>query len=416
MLGIRNSALENPNKKKEEGTEKLVNALKKLDGYLAKFGLQHYQERLHLIAKTIRSIEAHADCYVSDFTLDENIEVPLEKLYQDHLNYQSEYLTVKTDGKVEFPTADSKDNFTCEFTDLLSFMEDELKVEKAVNNLKLNEESSDEGDEGETEDKSNNTSTNEVKLNSNSKIKSLTKKNTDPQAEMRKKFFNIEIKLRAFIKQQQQNDLIKGENFESFVNQLKLKTPVKNVVRPNPSFIKNFFAESKIDMDNIKKKRMTMMNDVNIKKLIGDINKEKPKKNMVKSEMIKVFATGGQNMNKKVSDFSVDPITEDQLEMISGKTNKRDSLRNSIFRSPYMFDPENGELMNDDNLDDIEPLTKEEVGSVISDTDEDEDEESEYEEIEEEVEEEVEVEELVEVTEDLKVTDPQEEASKSKPQ
>lgn len=390
--------IDNKNSSKEISTEKLINALTKLDAVLTKCGVEHYQERIHRIAKTIKSIEAHSDCYVSNFSLEENENIPLEKLYDQHMNYQSEYMTVDPNGKVEFLQGESSNKLTCEMKDLLDFMEDELKIQQATD-LKLNDDAQDSSSEDETQDKSSlSGGENEVKRIKQVKI--------DPQQEMKRKFFNIEIKLRAFIKQQQQNELLKGENFESFVNQLRLRTPQKTPIKPNPSFIKNFFQESIKDMENIKKKRMTIMMDgINIKNMLGDNLKEKNPSQMIKSEMIKAFPTGiDTGAHKKVSDFSIDPISEDQLEFISGQTKNpkdsmgqvRGSVRNSIFRCPYMFDPDNGEYLEDDLLEAIEPKTKEEVGSVISE-DEEEGSDCEYEEMEEEVEveEEIEVEEVV---------------------
>lgn len=54
----------------DEGSEKFLKALKKLDSVLMKTNLNGFQERIHRIAKKIRSIEAHADCYVSNFNID----------------------------------------------------------------------------------------------------------------------------------------------------------------------------------------------------------------------------------------------------------------------------------------------------------------------------------------------------------
>jgi hypothetical protein len=376
-------------------TEKLINALTKLDSVLSRCGVENYQERIHRIAKTIKSIEAHSDCYVSSFSLEDNEYIPFEKLYDQHMNYQSEYMSVNPNGKVEFLQGESSNKLTCEMADLLDFMEDELKIKQATN-LDLKNDVEDSSSEDETQDKSS-LSGGEAELRRIKQVK------IDPQQEMKRKFFNIEIKLRAFIKQQQQNELLKGENFESFVNQIRLRTPQKTPIKPNPSFIKNFFQESIKDMENIKTKRMTLVNP-NIKNMLGENFKEKNKDQMIKSEMIKAFPSSKDNAQKKVSDFNIDPISEDQLEFISGQTQTknpkqstdltRGSVRNSIFRCPYMFDP-NGEYLDDELLETPELKTKDDVQSVSSNSDDNSDSEGEYEEMEVEVEEEIEVEEVI---------------------
>lgn len=386
--------------KQEISTEKLINALTKLDSVLTRCGVENYQERIHRIAKTIKSIEAHSDCYVSNFSLEDNENIPLEKLYNQHLNYQSEYMSVDPNGKVEFLQGESSNKLTCEMADLLNFMEDELKIKQATN-LELKNEIEDSSSEDETQDKSS-------LSGGEPEVKRIKQVKIDPQQEMKRKFFNIEIKLRAFIKQQQQNELLKGENFESFVNQIRLRTPQKTPIKPNPSFIKNFFQESIKDMEEIKSKRikrMTINNPVNIVNMLGENLKDKKQDQMIKSEMIKAFPTGKENnAQKKVSDFNIDPISEDQLEFVSGQTKNpkqskeqtRGSVRNSIFRCPYIFDPDNGDYVDDDLLESPELRCKDDIESVSSKTD-NEYSDSDNEEFEEEVEveEEIEVEEIV---------------------
>lgn len=375
--------------KDSQSTQKLINALKKLDGIMSKSGVQNYQERLHRIAKTINSMEKHADCYVSAFSLDEHSSNIPFQLYFDQQNYQSEYLTVDKQGIIEFPDTQTKENFSVSMDELLDFMESDLKLNETVALLDIKKNEADSSsDEDDTADSLSQPKQEVIKRDHNKDIK--------------KRFFNIELKLRAFIKEQQQKELLKGENFDTFINQARLKTPVKKIIKPNPSFIKTFFQESINDMEIIKKKRMTLMNEINVKNIIAGIHKDQTKspeekKNLIRSELIKLpgYQEKGAE-KKKVSDFNIDPIIEDFNELTTTTTTKKPDekegkvARASIFKSPYLFDPD-GNYIEDEN---IEPLTKEDVQSDSDDSN-DYTSGSEYEEVEEEIEEEVEVEEII---------------------
>ncbi len=51
---------------------------------------------------------------------------------------------------------------------------------------------------------------------------------TSRNKELEKKFFNIELKLRTFIKENEAYDIISKSNFQSFINDQRLKTPCSN--------------------------------------------------------------------------------------------------------------------------------------------------------------------------------------------
>jgi len=372
-------------KVKDESVNKLINAMSKLYSVLNKFDdLNQYQERFHRISKTIKSIEAHADCYVSNFSLEKN---EIFGLNSENNNYQTEYINIDTKkGTLDFlneSDKEKKENFKLDFQELLNFMENELEIKKAIDINQLDI----------TKSNTSSDSENEVKSKNNSK--KINDKN----------FFNIEIKLRAFIKQQQKyNELFDGTDFTSFMEQLRLKTPLKNQtpIKPAPSFIKNFFQESKIDMENIKKKRSTMAAEQlkkNLNKFLISDNTNVIKPSMGFKPVSAITKIGGcDEPQKKISNFNCETINED----IENELKQKDSLvaienkiRNSTFKNPYMYDADNNEV-NDDlfepkTADDVASKSSEQEESNNSETDEDDQSDSEYVEIEEEVEEEIEV-------------------------
>ena len=347
-----------------ENTKKLKGALMKLNNILScNQELQNHQERIHRIAKTINSIEAHSNSYVSEFNLEGCEQIlPFDSLYKQHINYQSEYVTVSED-KVEF----IHENFSLNLEELLKFMENELLLKNASS---INKE---EIDISSDDEEVTSSSSQELLF-----IKTI-KKAKDPEKEIKKKFFNIELKLRAFIKQQEKNQMLYGENFESFVNQIKLQTPqIKNLeIKPNPSFIKNFFNESVKDMDEIRKKRISMI-DNSLKTILGRVDNEK----IIKSEKTKNFT---KIIDKKVSDFNIiqETVETETGDKYGANTIRKSMQRGSIFRSPYLYEENN---FYNENLNDI-LLSKEDVQSCTDENSGS----SEYEEIE--YEEEVEVDE-----------------------
>jgi uncharacterized short protein YbdD (DUF466 family) len=356
----------NLNKEKDLSFDDLVKALGKLDNILEKGGLDNYQERMHRIAKKIKSIEAHADCFVSEFSLDEIPQFSLEKYYDDNKkNYQSEYMSMDTKkGKIEFQNSSHKNDFCFDMKDLLFFMENELEIKSAIEIEKNKKESTNyESSDSEDEDK---------KIND-----TATKKKS-----IKDKFFDIEIKLRAFIKQQQHNNILKEENFDSFMNQIRLKTPMTKKPPKNPSFVKNFFAESKQAMENITKKRMTMnMGGAEFKNMLKNKCNIKDKENdeifrnidKNRSEKNKNFIDEAENdqrtsnfelvgvpdYNNRVSNFNID--SEDNVVKVEEKFAAK-VIRNSIFKSPYAYD-KSGKYVDDEFEPIQELLTKDDVES-----------------------------------------------------
>lgn len=347
----------------EEGVDKLIRALTKFEGALAKLGIQHFQERIYRIAKTIKSIDAHKDCYISAFSLDDKENaIPLQLLYEEEINQNNNYMTVNNDILV-FQNPETQQDFSLEMADLLSFMENELEISNNFNQRR--------GDSSDEDDKDIKTTDSSLDLKKNSQGKTH---------KMKKNIFNIELKLKAFIQQQKIKENLKYENFESFCAQVKLKTPLKGNPKPNPSFIKNFFEESVKDMEIIKKKRLTIANNIINLGLPENSYKKKVVSKPIHSVETKTFQP--MPSKKKISDFMCEEIQE-QPEPFSNT-----KFRNSIYKNPYSFD-DNGEFIDDD---DVVLRDKDDIKSEISEEENNED-DDEYEVVEEEVyvEEEVEV-------------------------
>jgi hypothetical protein len=264
----------------------------------------------------------------------------------------------------------SEKNFVFDLNDLLKYIETELG---SIPKAELSESSDSDEAETETEDKS------------------IGSKRIKTSGQFRKRFFNIEMKLKAFLKQQEKYKVLKNENFQSFINQQRLKTPMTKSIKPNPSFIKNFFEESKKEIEGIKKRRLNSIFDVSYKEslLSSTMGIDENKKSFLKSEMTKTFNNENKVSNtKKISSFD-----EEVLLDIKDKP-----LRQSVFKNPYAYG-QDGNFINEDPQ---ELLDKDDIISRSDDHDEnDEDEdEDEYEEIEVEVNEEIEVEENDEINVD----------------
>lgn len=320
------------------GTEKLLSALNKLDSTLSSNGLQNYQERIYRISKAIRSLEAHAYCTVSDFKLSgknlsvSQIGLPEEddSLLEELKNNQSSFLTVDN-TKHTFEFIDSGNTFILDMDDLLKYIEDELNIKALFND-----------------------ETNDSSENDDSLVKSKPTITEVKNKHVKKSFFNIEMKLRAFLKQQSQNKVLNKENFQSFMNQQRLQTPMVKENRVNPSFIKNFFLESKAEVEKIRQKRINSIFDLRMssERLINLIA-ENEANNLIKSDKLKDFSQS-QSQSKKSNVI----ITSFELDELS-KLNVKD-------------------IKDDEKLDKNDIISENSESSM----DEDEDEKSESEEIE----------------------------------
>lgn len=357
---IRLEKLNQQSQKKETPVQKLIQVLQRLDSKLSTCGLIQFQERIHRISKAIKSIDAHTDCYVSNFTIEDKPQRVLtlleqKRIFDERTKYNNDYCTLRND-LLEFPSEGKNNtNFTLEMKDLIEFIESELfkEVVDCQKDISSSSESEEEKDDQvrytyqkpRIKRKIKQDSTEHSEITNPEDLDSKEEEKKKAAEEMRRKFFNIELRLRAFLKQQEKFDQLKGEDFESFLNQSRLKTPMKQIPKMNPCIIKNFFEDS-IDLEQLKKKRLTL----DPTKLIEDLKIKGLGKNDVKNKKIiqsfepKIKKDSKQISNeKKVSQFS--DIVEDDVELGNDTENlkpvisgaNRLSKRGSIFRDPHMF-------------------------------------------------------------------------------
>lgn len=209
--------------KESKSQDKIMRVLKRMDEVLIRNGYQHYQERIHRIYKTMLSIERHGDCYVSNFTLEEGDLQDKETKFEE--NFTSNYLSVVTEDEIEIENED-KSVTKYELDDILSFIEDELNVQNLVSVADSTLASSSSEDEDEEEGKK--------------------KQQPVKKEKMQKKFFNIELRLRAYLKEA---EMFRSPIFDSFLNDSKLRTPLSKLSPQKvtlPLLIKNFFEDKSI--------------------------------------------------------------------------------------------------------------------------------------------------------------------------
>ena len=389
-----------------EGLNKLISALHRLDGVLINKGKQNYQERIHRIAKSIRSMTAHAYCVVSDFSLDDKPK-GLESL-MDYDYLQNKLISENNidDLDISEEKDETEVDFNMDLEDLIEYIEGELEnKDKKGKKEDENEDSSSE-EEKDKKDKKSSLEGNETDDNSG-----ITKDELKEHKQFQKRFFGIEKKFRAYLKKQIQNQMLDKDNFQTFINQQRLKTPLTKSNKPNPSFIKNFFEEAKEEMEIIKKKRISMCQDhfiiKNNKPMFSSVNYNKTGGIQPNTEKIKDFKNNtnnnvnlnnNENNNKKISSFGLDDEDSKKKTDLTGFNEET-----IYFKCPYSYD-NTGDYIDEDPEDILLKKDKDDIISENSDEDksdnDEEDKDDEYEEIE--VEEEVEVDEEVEEDDDDK--------------
>lgn len=333
----------------KENIEKLLRVLEKIDSSLFKSGIIQYQERIHHIAKTLRSIEEHSGLYCSKFTLndEEDKELTLldqKRFYENFKKQENEFCTVE---KSSLHYNKEGKNISIEMNELIEYIESKLLYDNDQTTLSSNSSvDSDQDQSAKAEEK-------------------------PKKGNFEKNFFNVELRMRAFIKQQQQANLLNTEDFESFMNQTRLKTPMKNTaVKPNPSIIKNFFEDC-IDISKFSK-RLTL-DQLNLRSIF-EVGKSS--KRTVQSEQVKISTS--QPVEKKVSKFEDILEEEPDREKDFSDFSRRFSKRGSIWRKSLMYSQE-GDVIKD--TDEERVRNAESFESEIS-----EENDEEYETVEEEVE------------------------------
>jgi hypothetical protein len=218
--------------KTNNSNQKIIHILRKMDEVLQRNGYNQYQERIHRISKALLSIERHTDCFVSRFSVENKND---ENVPREIASFDSTSNLIKVDTKTGDRDNDKDDYSNLNLDNILSFIEDELCIKRLVEDSTLSS-SSDESDDTREEKNS----------------KGITKDN------MQRKFFNIELKLKGFLKQQHTIDLLKINPLDSIINDSKLKTPISKLTPTSNTrcIIKNFFEDK--ECIELAKKRMSM--------------------------------------------------------------------------------------------------------------------------------------------------------------
>jgi len=254
----------------EMSKENIKKILQLIDQELSKKqGFKDHQKRMLRIYKAVSSVEKHRNCFVSNFQDDEddekevNLSTNTEKFYRTFEEEIKPSVNIHTDeeNKMEFEFEDvdpDKESFKVHMDELNSFIETELRLE--------NSDSSDDTHSGNSQ-------------------KDKKKARSRRSREIGCNFFNIELKLRMFLKQTETYNILTKEKYDNFINDLRLKSSMsqknnesKATVSPN-KLLFNFFKE-KVPLE-ILKKRYSLNQDLLTKKLFQDVNEIKaiPKKN-----------------------------------------------------------------------------------------------------------------------------------------
>jgi len=220
-----------------DSKDNVKKVLKQIDIALSKKGIAGHQERLLRIYKTVSAIEKHSNCFVSKFY--ESGEDENENYFRTFEEVNKLSLKVSDDkaDKVEFEFEDDdpkKNHFKVSMDDLLTFVEKELGVNH-----------SDSSDDNDKTDSSIGVDKFEPKKDED-KEKAKTK-------EIQKKFLNIELKLRSFIRENEVYDIFSKSSFKSFVDDKRFKTPTSNksnkskVIEGTSPVAFNFFKEEELN-------------------------------------------------------------------------------------------------------------------------------------------------------------------------
>jgi hypothetical protein len=307
--------------------DKIIRILKRMDDVLSKNCFFQYQERIHRIYKTLISIERHEGCFVSNFNPDGNNE---EEFSANYLKTQesevSNSLSVEEDGKIEIENNQKRNKL--ELGDIFDFIEDELNLKSLVYIEDSTVYSSSDEDEEDSQNRS---------------IEEKKQKYKPIKDSMQKNFFNIELRLRAYLKEQ---ELFKKYSFDSILDDSKMRTPLSKV-DPNrsvlPAIIKNFFNDKAII--EAAKKRYSVRESLRsqIEKL-G--NAEELFKCRSYCDQLKISSTKESDSN--ISSFSID------TKEVGNNNADRNSLtilkRGSIFRDKFLMNefPTVNEELNSD--------------------------------------------------------------------
>jgi len=344
----------------DHSKDNVKKVLRQIDLALANKGIGGHQERLLRIYKTVMAVEKHSNCFVSKFQGEDEKEEhanffrTFDEVNKPSLNLHTDLQTKKVE--FEFEDADpKKKNFKIGMDELLTYVENELGITTI-------EDSSDDG--GKKDEKDTNNNVDKKKLRNK---------------ELDKKFFNIELKLRAFIKENETYDIFSKSAFKSFIEDQRLKTPgsMKSKGKELTSPITyNFFKEKEVI--EVCQKRYSLNQQHlknNLDKFSQGINPDHHQPKFLTNDK---FKTSQVNKDKKVgemakiSKFIPDDDDEDCIkenrdeDLVTPKLESKHSFnfkRGSIFADEKAFSKDNehflyNEKEEDDDQSDISSPTK----------------------------------------------------------
>ena len=255
----------------EMSKENIKKILQLIDQELSKKqGFKDHQKRMLRIYKAVSSVEKHRNCFVSNFQDDEddekeeNLSTNTEKFYRTFEEEIKPSVNIHTDeeNKMEFEFEDvdpDRESFKVHMDELNSFIETELRLE--------NNDSSDDTNSGNSQKDKKKARSREIGCN----------------------FFNIELKLRMFLKQTETYNILTKEKYDNFINDKRLKSSMSQKNKESKATVSpikllyNFFKE-KVPLE-ILKKRYSLNPDLLKKKSFEDVNEIKaiPKKSKIAS-------------------------------------------------------------------------------------------------------------------------------------
>ena len=310
--------------------DKIIRILKRMDDVLYKNSFFQYQERIHRIYKTLISIERHEGCFVSNFNPDgENQEEFTVHYIQTQETEIANSLSV-TEQEGNIQIEEEQKEYKYELGSILDFIEDELNLKSLVS----------------VEDSTVYSSSDEENSLDMENLEEKKSKPYPTKGKMQKNFFNIELRLRAYLKEQ---ELFKKYSFESILNDSKLKTPVSKMDSSRsvlPAIRRNFFEDKAIlEAAN---KRYSLREELRsqIEKLGKLEHNIKYKSNVDEMKI-------SSNRDKSSSNVSSFSLNTNDVDNISSEKNSLNLVkRGSILRDKYFvnqFPTVNEELNSDDD-------------------------------------------------------------------
>jgi hypothetical protein len=240
---------------------------------------------------------------------------------------------------------------------MLKFIEDELNVKNLMEVEGSTVSSSSSEESKKIKDQSfNSPSPTKLIKSLHGEVKPIMKK------DIHKKFFNIELKLRAYLKEQSIDPLFNKHNFDSFLNDSSklssAKTPLSKMAHIktcSPIIIKCFFEDKQNVLDKAKKRYSVMenFNNFEFKSITNSTykcrsNLDKLNDNHDNSSINSISKFNPEfSINNSISSNNNEQILEKKINL---------PKRNSIFKEGFKFNefkviPENDNNYNSQKSD-----------------------------------------------------------------